>query len=155
MSGLLAGGLVGCNNSSAPTPANGSAGGNNGGGGGGNTGSPSGSFTAAGATVTAASPTAMQSGAALNIGLVTSTTGVTLGLSSVTGPGTFTVAGGNFTGVYAAGTSAFLSTTGSVQITTFNTATRKVSGTFSFDGTNLGTGATISITNGSFSNLSF
>ena len=153
MSGLLAGSLMGCDNSSAPTPANGSAGGNNGGGTGGNTSSPSGSFTAAGTAVTATSPMAMLSGTALNITLTASTGSVSLVLPSVTGPGTFTMANGGFGGGYVVGTSVFGSTTGSVQFTTFDTAARKVSGTFSFDGTNQATAATISITNGTFSNV--
>ena len=105
--------------------------------------------------MTATSPTATYMGTTLTIGLFNATNGVALTLTPVTGPGTISLASGGSLGLYSVGSTGSLASTGSVQITAFDTATRKVSGTFSFDATDLATGTVTHITNGAFSNLTF
>ncbi|MBC7447975.1 MAG: hypothetical protein H7330_07930 [Hymenobacteraceae bacterium] len=97
-----------------------------------------------------------------NTGTTPSTTQV-LGISvpSITGPGTFSISSGAANGTYTRGSAGWSTGgggTGSVVVTTFNTTTRKASGTFSFTAPALsGSSATGSkaITNGIFTNVSF
>lgn len=85
-----------------------------------------------------------------------------LSISGITGPGNFPLGPLNFaTGSYTVGGAAWattLSGSGNINVTTFNTTTRKASGTFNFTaGPALGGSATGNkqVTNGVFTNVSF